>query len=176
MDQISAKNYLQSEVFPKLELALNTVSPITYLSLYTCSQLLETIEKNGEYENYIAMLAAREVREYQALRKRERERDRLADGDANISEDEEEEAEELSDWSASSEEEGDNDDVVSDFNVTAADGLKMPATPSHSQLDKRSLAKKTFSKASDLQDLSMRFNALRFLAMNLKSQNDTLGK
>jgi hypothetical protein len=122
------------------------------------------------------MLAAREVREYQALRKRERERDRLADGDAIISEDEEEEPEELSDWSASSEEEGDNDEVVSDFNVTAADGLKMPATPSHSQLDKRSLAKKTFSKASDLQDLSMRFNALRFLAMNLKSQNDTLGK
>jgi hypothetical protein len=27
-----------------------------------------------------------------------------------------------------------------------------------------------------LQDLSMRFNALRFLAMNLKSQNDTLRK
>lgn len=95
-------------------------------------KLLETIEKNGEYENYIAMLAAREVREYQALRKRERERDRLADGDAIISEDEEEEPEELSDWSASSEEEGDNDEVVSDFNVTAADGLKMPATPSHS--------------------------------------------
>ncbi|MFN9955829.1 MAG: hypothetical protein ACK55I_22240, partial [bacterium] len=71
---------------------------------------METIEKNGEYENYIAMLAAREVRERQALRKRERERDRLADGDAIISEDEEEEAEELSDWSASSEEPNDNDD------------------------------------------------------------------
>ena len=26
MDQVSAKNYLQAEVFPKLELALNTVS------------------------------------------------------------------------------------------------------------------------------------------------------
>jgi len=139
-------------------------------------KLLETIEKNGEYENYIAMLAAREVRERQALRKRERERDRLADGDAIISEDEEEEAEELSDWSASSEEPNDNDDVVSDFNVTAGDGLRIPGTPSLSAFDRRSLARKTFSKASDLQDLSMRFNALRFLAMNLKSQNDTLRK
>ena len=113
------------------------------------------------------MLQAREVRERKELRKRERERDRLADGDAVISEDSEDDAEELSDWSASSEEEN-CDDVVSDFNVTAADGLKL-GTPSHSAMEKRSVAKKAFSKASDLADLSMRFNALRFLAMNLKS-------
>jgi hypothetical protein len=136
--------------------------------------LLETIEKNGEYENYIAMLEAREVRERKELRKRERERDRLADGDAVISEDEAEEAEDLSDWSASSSDNADYDDAVSDFNVTAADGLKVPGTPSQSAMGRSHLQKKAFSKASDLADLSMRFNALRFLAMNLKSQNDTL--
>ena len=74
MDQLSAKTYLQSAVFPKLEQALNT--------------LLETIEKNGEFENYVEMLAEREERERKQLRQRERERKRLADGDHYPSEEE----------------------------------------------------------------------------------------
>ena len=70
-------------------MALNTVSRIQCLILV--EQLLETIEKNGEFENYVEMLAEREERERKELRKRERERDRLADGDANITEEEEDE-------------------------------------------------------------------------------------
>ena len=49
-------------MFPKLEVALNN--------------LLETIEKNGEFEKYVIMLTDREEREHRALRRRERERDR----------------------------------------------------------------------------------------------------
>merc|ERR1740116_417596 len=102
MDQVSAKSYLQGEVFPKLESALNT--------------LLETIEKNGEFESYVGMLAEREERERKQLRKRDRERQRLADGDAHISEESESEQEQLSDWSQSSEEEAEGSDI-NDFNA-----------------------------------------------------------
>ena len=102
----------------------------------------------------------------------------MLNGDAEISEESEEPEEELSDWSASDSYDEQCDDVVSDFQVTAGEGgLVKAATPSISGIDGRSMKKRNaFSKASDLQDLAMRFNALRFLAMNLKSQNDTLGK
>ena len=142
--------------------------------------MLETIEKNGEFEKYVEMLAEREERERKAVRKRNRERKRLLNGDAEISEESEEPEEELSDWSASdSYDEQCDVDVVSDFQVTAGGegGQVKAATPSISGIDARSMKKRNaFSKASDLQDLAMRFNALRFLAMNLKSQNDTLRK
>ncbi len=46
-------------------------------------QLLETIEKNGEFENYVEMLADREDRERKELRRRERERRKLAYGDVS---------------------------------------------------------------------------------------------
>ena len=49
---------------------------------------METIEKNGEFENYVEMLAEREERERKQLRQRERERKRLADGDHYPSEEE----------------------------------------------------------------------------------------
>ena len=164
MDQLSAKSYLQTEVFPKLESALNI--------------LLETIEKNGEFENYVEMLAEREERERKDLRKRERERDRLADGDAIISEEEDEEEEQASDCSNTSSDPENSDNVVSDFHVTVNNGdndklgagLKAPATPSVSAYGR----KKALSKAS-IDDVH-RFNALRFLALNLKSQNGTMNE
>ena len=49
-------------------------------------QLLETIEKNGEFEKYVVMLAEREDKEHRELRRRERERKRLEQGDNYISE------------------------------------------------------------------------------------------
>ena len=126
MDQLTAKQYLQSEVFPKLEIALNSVS---FFKLTRFAQLLETIEKNGEFEKYVEMLAEREERERKELEKRKRERDRLIDGDADIPDDTEEEEEPLSDWSASDSYDEQCDDVVSDFNVTA-DGQRVAGTPS----------------------------------------------
>jgi hypothetical protein len=123
--------------------------------------LLETIEKNGEFENYVEMLAEREERERKQLRQRERERKKLADGDHYPSEEEsdEPEKEELSDWSASESDENQSDIGLNDFN----DGGNRMATPSLKN------GRRTISKASDTHDLAMRFNALRFLAMHLKS-------
>ena len=81
LDQVSAKEYLQQNVFPKLEQALNV--------------LLETIEKNGEFDRYLVVLLEEEERAHKNLRRRERERKQLEDGDAydsaNDSKDEEEE-------------------------------------------------------------------------------------
>ena len=68
LDQVSAKEYLQQNVFPKLELALNI--------------LLETIDKNGEFSRYVEMLTEREEFLHRDLRRRERERTRLERGDA----------------------------------------------------------------------------------------------
>ena len=115
------------------------------------------------------MLAEREERERKQLRQRERERKRLADGDHYPSEEESDkpEQEELSDWSASESDEGQSELGVNDFSVV--DDGRMP-TPSQRP------GRRTMSKASDSHDLAMRFNALRFLAMHLKSQNGTLNK
>ena len=68
LDQVSAKEYLQQNVFPKLESALNN--------------LLETIEKNGEFSRYVDMLTEREVKLHRDLRRREIDRKRLEKGDA----------------------------------------------------------------------------------------------
>ena len=68
LDQITAKAYLDKNVFPSLDKALNS--------------LLETIERNGEFEKYIEMLADRQVKEQRALRRRNREMERLKMGDA----------------------------------------------------------------------------------------------
>ena len=123
-------------------------------------KLLETIEKNGEFESYVSMLAEREERERKQLRKRERERQRLADGDARISEESETEEEPPSDWSNSTEEEPDGSDEE-----------MRPGTPSQ-----KTMFKKSHTKFSDTNEMGMRFNALRFLALSLKSENDTMGK
>lgn len=131
---------------------------------------METIEKNGEFENYVEMLAEREERERKQLRQRERERKRLADGDHYPSEEESDkpEQEELSDWSAT-ESDRSEDLGVNDFSVI--DDGRMP-TPSQNH----GRGRRTLSKVSNDHDIAMRFNALRFLAMHLKSQNGTLNK
>lgn len=66
-------------MFPKLEVALNSVSIFNASNNFV--QLLEQIEKNGEFENYVEMLDQREDRERRELRRRERERTRIELGD-----------------------------------------------------------------------------------------------
>ena len=116
------------------------------------------------------MLAEREERERKALRRRERERDRLADGDAIISEEEDSEEEPLSDWSASSSEPEVSDDA-SELRQTAMDMGKPPGTPS---LQGTRISKARSKTSHD--DYALRFNALRFLALTLKSNNETMEK
>merc|ERR1712060_223856 len=97
LDQVSAKEYLQQNVFPKLEVALNN--------------LLETIEKNGEFEKYVIMLTDREEREHRDLRRRERERDRLKMGDDYVSDNDSEDK---------PEEEEDDDETDSEYDSEEA--------------------------------------------------------
>ena len=75
-------------MFPKLEIALNTVSRSLATHSSTFGQLLETIEKNGEYQKYVIMLAEREEQAHRDLRRRERARKRLEFGDNYQSENE----------------------------------------------------------------------------------------
>ena len=77
LDQITAKAYLDQNVFGMLEESLN--------------HLLETIERNGEFEKYVEMLADRQEREQRELRRRAREMKRLELGDDYVSSDTEEE-------------------------------------------------------------------------------------
>ena len=81
----------------------------------------------------------------------------------------------MSDWSVeTSEEESDLESVaVTDFHGNSNGGLYAGKENSMSV----ALHKRGKSKASkDDLDLAHKFNALRFLAMNLKSQNDTMNK
>ena len=75
---------------------------VTDFLFFLHKQLLETIEKNGEFERYVVMLTDREEREHRELRRRERERQRLIKGDDYLSDhesegDKEEEPEEYDD-------------------------------------------------------------------------------
>ena len=63
LDQITAKAYLDKNVFGYLEQSLN--------------DLLETIENNGEFEKYVTMLADRQEKEQRELRRRAREQRRI---------------------------------------------------------------------------------------------------
>ena len=71
LDQITAKAYLDKNVFGYLEKSLN--------------DLLETIESNGEFEKYVTMLADRQEKEQRELRRRAREQRRIEMGDQYVS-------------------------------------------------------------------------------------------
>ena len=87
-------------MFGQLELSLNT--------------LLETIERNGEFEKYVEMLADRQTREQRELRRRAREMKRLEMGDDYVSSDTDDSGSKESDWSAT--------DDHSDLNASLAQG------------------------------------------------------
>ena len=76
LDQITAKIYLDNKVMDLLEKSLST--------------LLETINKNGEFEKYLELLAHRREIELRLLRRRARETRRLEQGDEYVSSDTEE--------------------------------------------------------------------------------------
>jgi len=154
LDQATAKEYLQASVFPKLEVALDS--------------LLETIEKNGEFEKYVVMLAEREDKEHRELRRRERERKRLEQGDNYVSDDD----------SLDENEEDEDDEDDSDYDSEAesaaqeSDIMGGGIEPASAVTRKK---RGTHSRLSEGSDIALRFNALRYLALNLKSQNDSMG-
>ena len=137
---------------------------------------METIEKNGEFEKYVDMLDEREQKERRDLRRRKRERKRVEEGDHYISDEESEE--EQPEESYDSEEEYDESESVSTNHKLFWSYLMQSVEQSmDGGADSRGHAKKSRmakSHYSDGFDMATRFNALRFLAMSLKSQNNTM--
>ena len=87
--------------------------------------LLETIERNGEFEKYVEMLADRQTREQRELRRRAREMKRLEKGDEYVSSDTDDSGSKESDWSAT--------DDQSDFNVSGGNLNQLMQSPSLTQ-------------------------------------------
>ncbi len=133
-------------------------------------QLLETIEKNGEFERYVIMLTDREEKEHRDLRRRERERQRLIKGDDYQSDHDSEDAKD-------EEEEDYDDETDSEYDSENQSELQDAAVSELIVDGKSSVMRKkkgASSRMSDGMEIQHRFNALRFLAMNLKSQNETM--
>lgn len=112
------------------------------------------------------MLTDREEKEHRELRRRERERQKLIKGDDYQSDAESEEAK-------VEEEEDDYDDETEEDDSEAEESeLQDVPSPGLQHLDAKSTRTKkrgASSRMSDGMDIQHRFNALRFLAMNLKS-------
>ena len=141
--------------------------------------LLETIEKNGEFEKYVEMLANRQEKEQRELRRRAREMRRLEQGDAYISS--------QSEGSGESEEESYDNESYGDLEEDRAQTAKSQSQ--NFSPDKR-------NKEADLGDIgdglkaeqlteddvalqldqlnvvNESFNPLRFIAQQLKELNE----
>lgn len=169
--QLTAKYYLEKNLFPQLEKALN--------------ELLETIEKNGEFEKYVEMLAERQEREQKELRRRERDRRKLQQGDDYQSSDTEGDPDsDDEDDDDSNENEGDSedeDDYGEDDNVTPA-GQKLIGVDEQEMFSDYSSPVKSPQKGrgrnlspkkkqtvdSFMQSVEDQFNPLRFLGITLR--------
>ena len=96
--------------------------------------MLETIEKNGEFEKYVDMLDEREEKERKDLRRRERERKRLELGDHYDSANDSSELEYDSEFDSE-----DSDSRISDsVSITHSHSLDGWLSPGHPYREKES--------------------------------------
>ena len=120
------------------------------------------------------MLTDRDEKERRDLRRRDRERQRLIKGDDYVSDcesegDKEEEPDEYDD-ETDSEYDSENQSELQDGAVSELHGNTVGDGKSSVMRKKKGAS----SRLSDGMEIQHRFNALRFLAMNLKSQNETM--
>ena len=121
------------------------------------------------------MLTDREEKEHRLIRKRERERLRITQGDAYVSEndsEDEKDADEDDDDDYDSEQSEYDSEVRSEMQDAAVSELRSVAAGSTMTKRRRN---RTSSHMSEVE-ITHRFNPLRYLAMNLKSQNETMTK
>ena len=178
LDQITAKAYLDLNVFSYLEQSLN--------------HLLETIERNGEFEKYVEMLADRQEKEQRELRRRAREMKRLELGDAYISSESEDSIHD-SDDDDTYDDETYGDEVESQNHSPKERKLSLnrgPSPPSGLRLKPSEIQMsgeigdgiKTENLEDDGQQIAINaeqmnvvnetFNPLRFIALHLKELNE----
>ena len=156
LDQITAKAYLDQNVFGKLEQSLN--------------QLLETIERNGEFEKYVEMLADRQEREQRMLRRRARETKRLELGDDYQSSDTEE-----SGGNESEEESYGDESDSQELQMAKSPTLSNAISDKDLDTEKRPTSLKSQTNKDDTSQLMGEneiFNPLRFIALHLKELNE----
>ena len=165
LDQITAKAYLDKNVFGLLEESLNS--------------LLETIERNGEFERYVEMLAERQEREERELRRRNREMQRLVQGDHYDGSDDSERESEVESKTSDNETEEDVHQLsaVAESVGQASPGLGSRQhhegeigeglVPADGIVDMDGVA----VNAQQMSVVNEAFNPLRFIAMHLKELN-----
>ena len=153
------------------------------------NQLLETIEKNGEFEKYIEMLADRQVREQRELKRRNRELERVKQGDEfNSEEDELTPSEESSEIDSNDELSEECEDVIDMEPVSGApmsgaivtsngevENTPFKLDPKSALLPGKQLGSESSSRRigeglarRKNTNVEERFNPLRFLAQTLK--------
>eukprot|EP00347_Sterkiella_histriomuscorum_P001762 403370780 len=172
-NQLTAKYYLEQNLFPNLEKAMNV--------------LLETIEQNGEFEKYVEMLAERQEKEQRDLRRRERDRRKLQLGDEYETSGSEgdEDGDSDDDDEDSDEDEYDEEEAESNNNYTVEDmdqssqsqynpdatlnSQKNSTINANPMKGKKSISPSKKQQEQDLLiNIEDQFNPLRFLAITLK--------
>ena len=160
MDQITAKAYLDQNVFGFLEESLNN--------------LLETIERNGEFEKYVEMLADRQEKEQRELRRRAREMKRLELGDAYISSGSEGSANDSDNDESYGEESG-----AEHYNLSQAKSEYNSPSPTHEgEATTGQMGEGLRSEfgdgsvAANQEVINEQFNPLRYIALHLKELNE----
>ena len=143
LDQITAKAYLEQNVFGMLEQSLNL--------------LLEKIEENGEFEKYVEMLAARQEKEQRDLRRRAREMKRLELGDDYVSSE-----------SEGSVEESDPEETYGDESAAEMMSPGDATSPLTREDGSPGIGEGLRSEVDATSTVREAFNPLRFIAMSLK--------
>ena len=136
------------------------------------NQLLETIERNGEFEKYVEMLADRQEREQRELRRRAREMKRLELGDDYQSSDTEE----------SGGEEQDEDSYDDELESQPPLLMKSPLLSNNASnldvVEGSEIPPMSIKSVTNKDDVSQIcapdeiFNPLRYIALNLKELNE----
>ena len=130
--------------------------------------MLETIERNGEFEKYVEMLADRQEREQRELRRRAREMKRLELGDDYQSSDTEESGAEDSEEDSYDDETNSQELLAKSPTLSNAPsdlGYGGAETEKHQSLTNK-------DDASQLMGADEIFNPLRFIALHLKELNE----
>ena len=159
LDQITAKAYLDKNVFDKLEQSLN--------------HLLETIERNGEFEKYVEMLADKQERQQRDLRRRAREQKRVTLGDEYQSSDTEESG--SGEENESYGEESYGDEVFTNMGASPFPIGESPSVAGNAQSRVNEDGTESVTHTIAAEQINMindQFNPLRLIALHLKELNE----
>ncbi|CDW78107.1 UNKNOWN [Stylonychia lemnae] len=160
--QITAKSFLQQNVFPKLEQSIEL--------------LLETIQRNGEFDKYVEKLAEKQDALQKEMRRRERDRKKLEMGEEYESSEQSrfDNSDDSSGFNSSDDSDYDSEGVSEEYDPDEQDSenqseMNIDSSPSPSPKKKR---RRNRERESTIYEIEEQFNALRFLGLTLKELNE----